>query len=201
MIMMLGCGGLVSDLYSKMTSVRSTDKFYRKINKYDLAVVMFYKVDKATRKDDPDLYKRIKNLGRMFKATSRMMLYKEANVLFIQVNVAKRSELNDLAQEFNVKQFPTFLLFKNSVPLRDKNKNIITLTGLVLRQALKNFIDKHLKDDIEDIIEEKAEIRKRRLEEARLRSYYYGSYYSPYYHYPYYYHPYSYGHIGFGFCL
>ena len=188
---------------AKEVSVSSEKKFYRRLDKHDLAVVMFYKEDREVRKDRV-LKQRIKNLENMFKATSTIRRYEEANIVFIKVNTAKNA-VSDLHRDFQVTKLPAFVVFKYNTPVRDEQKNIVQLNGFVSREALKEFIDKNLEDAIDDIIEEKGEIRKRKLEEERLRYRYYGPYfnygYSPYYYHSPYYYGYPYGRPGFGFSF
>ncbi len=164
----------------KEIKISSQARFNKAIAKYRLAVVMFYQRDKQLR-HDKSLRQQITDLEVMFRSLSKAPTYMSADVQFLRVNIGKK-DLEQVAQDYGVKDMPAFLLFNGGLPARDQQKNIAVLPGFVSRTQLQAFIEKHLQETIDEVMEEKAEARKRRLERARIR-YYERPYY---YHYPYY---------------
>jgi len=179
---------LVITLIPRTVTVKSEGSFDRLISRHEIAVVMFYREDRTTG-DDSTLKKNINATEYMFKNVEKKGRYKEVNIAFIKVNIA-RDFLDDVAKRFAVKKVPAFVLFKDGVPVRDKEKNMAMVTGFISRADLINFIEKHLDDDLQEIIDEKEEIRQRRREEAQSWSYYNYPYYYPHYGYGYGYWPY-----------
>ncbi|MDP3888960.1 MAG: thioredoxin family protein [bacterium] len=173
---LLSLAGILSTIDARDRSPRSADKrFHRLIKRQELAVVMFYNRNGS----------RASTLESMFSATSRKPSYRDAEVEFLTINVAKERS-SSLARDFDVRQVPAFIVFKDGIPVSKEH-----LSGFVSREQLTSFIDKHIEDRIKDIIEEKAEARKRAAEERRYYRPYIGfSYGYPYYGYPYYGYPY-----------
>jgi hypothetical protein len=95
--------------------------------------------------------------------------YKQVDMMFLQGDV-DREDVAAVAREYAVTTFPAFLLFKEGVVLR-KNNNPLILTGDINRLQLNEFIDTHLGDKIDDILDEQERILKRRLEKAKIRAY------------------------------
>ena len=184
--------------------VRSVSKFDKLVSKYRYAVVMLYRSDKETKRDS-ELRQKIKDLQVMFKSLSKVSRYKETDLQFLNVNVAKK-DLSEVMQRLGIQTVPTFVLFNGGVPIRDQNKHIAKLQGSVYRNQLQEFIEKHLSEQLEDVIEAKEKERKRKLEEARIRYYeqpyypygYPGYYYYYPYGYRYYRHYYPHWQVGFG---
>ena len=184
-----------ANVVGKIIKVSSQRRFDKAVAKYRYAVVLFYQRDKQTRRDER-MRGQISDLETMTTSLSKSPRYKEAKLPFLRVNVAK-ADLDQLAQKYGVTQMPTFMLFSGGEEVRE-GRNIARLTGFVSRTQLEAFIDKHLKDQIEDTIEQKAEARKRRLERARIRAYYYPYGYGGYYGWPYHY-GYGWPYYGYGF--
>jgi len=189
---------------------RFSRSFYKKLGKSELAVAMFYwdgkvkkmpnveqqlarfgiddTVDKEKQLDrlDDIVDNKIDRLEDMFDYTSEDDVYEEIDIAFIQANIAKERYAN-AARDFGITVTePTFVLFKDSVPLKDKTGALLVLSGYdVTRLELKNFINTHFAEDIKRILKEQAEIRKRKLEEAKIRRMnwapYWGGYYPNYY--------------------
>ena len=187
-IIVLVIGTVALTLLGRVRSVSSVRNFDSTIARRELSIAMFYKRDKKMAKDR-DMKQKIRRLGRMFKSLSKKMRFREGELAFIRVNIAKR-DMSELAQDYGVQQTPTFMLFDGGKLLRDAVGNAVSLTGFVTRYELTDFIESNFSSQLDEVIEEKAKIRKRRREEARWRSYYY-PYYYPYHHYPY-------GGFGFG---
>ncbi len=186
--------GMRSTLVGKITSVKSERRFNKLTVRNELVVVMFYDREKKKardRKEREEQREYYDKLFAMFKSASKIFDYKEAEVKFLKVNLA-RKKAADLQHDFDIIETPTFMLFKDGSPVRDEKGAIAQLKGIVSREKLREFIDKYFEERIEEIMNQKEEIRRRRLEELRYRRYYYPYYYG---YYPYYYRPYW----GFGF--
>ena len=168
------------------------------------AVVMIYRSDKETKRDK-ELRSSIKEQEAVFRSLSNSREFVEAELSFVRVNVAK-DELFEFAQEHGVTQLPTFMLFVGGVPVKKADgSEVVKLEGFKARLELDAFINKHLEDGMDEMLEEKEEALKRKLQQARIRHYErpYYPYFYPYWHYPYWggYGYYPYRRFGFGFGL
>jgi hypothetical protein len=163
--------------------VRSSKRFENTVEKNEVVVVMFYRRDKEIL-NDKAMRDKVERMERRIQTlATRDGDYRNAGVRFLMVNVAKE-KLGDLAQEYevDVTDNPVFVLFHNGKPVR-KNGAIVRLAGFVSTQKLCDFIDHHLREQIEDILAAKKEAREQRQEEID-NALYFGAY--PYYYgYPY----------------
>jgi len=176
LIFLLVVAGMVRNaVIAKEVNATSENKFYSAVRRTELAVAYFYKDEARDHKGN----RQSKNMLNIVKSLSKSGYYKDADVNFIKVNVGK-AKLASLADDFKITQFPTFILFKDGDAVIDDNGSTAVLTGSVTKSQLKSFIDTHLSDDIENIIEAKKEERKRRAEERAASAAYYG-YYDPWY--------------------
>ncbi len=194
-----------TSLYARRDArITSLHKFDRAASRYPFAAVVFYQDDRDVR--EYDRMQRVNN--SVLNAVHRLSHdwnYKAGNVQFMRVNIVK-DDLEDLARDYNITELPTVILLKNGEPVttdkqskRDEGKTkvmpvkpveqssnakpeIAKLTGLINLIDLQDFIDTYLGDDIQDLVDQKIEMRRER---AALASYYWYSY--PYwYNYPYY---------------
>lgn len=157
---------------AKEVNATSENKFYAALRKTELAVVLFYRDDRAERRAG----KSSENLLNIFKSLSRFDTYKYANINFIKVNVEK-AKIASVAQDFKITQFPTVLLFKDGDVVTDDNGNRASLSDPITRSSVKNFIDTNLSDDIDAIVEKKREENRIRAENrAVAAAAWYGSY-------------------------
>lgn len=192
---------VLHSLFAKYKRISSQRTFDSTIVKNDLNVVMLYEKSKEIRKDKK-IRKKVERQERTFKELSKKIRYKDAELAFVSVNVSKR-DLDVLAKDLGVTTFPTFVLYNDGKSVKNAVGQVAQLTGFATRRQLQDFIEDNFSSEIDEIVAEKAEIRKRRREEARYYypyySPYYGSWWSPYsYYYPYYY-GYPYFGVGFGF--
>lgn len=170
------------DRLDKVSSIRSFNKI---AEKSEMAVVVFYEKDKKKMRDNKDLTTQVERVERIFSNVSRSFDYKEAEMVFLQVDVA-RKDLQGLLGDYGINTIPTYMLFKFGEPVK-KGDKIAMLTGMVSSDQIRQFIDIYFKDRIKSIVEEKAKLREKRAEE----NYYYGwgwGFGYPYYYwnYPYY---------------
>lgn len=165
----------VSPINSKVYNARSDSRFNDYLMKRPLAVALFYKEDKTTRKNKA-LRKKIDQLERLFSTIGKQGYYRNGGVQFIKANI-KYDTIKELAESFSIIKLPSFILFKKGVPLKDKKDNPIVLTGWPTYEQLEDFIRDHLEKDIEKNIKRRAE-QLRRLREAERWSY---LYYRPYF--------------------
>jgi len=192
---LMACG--VSVLHGAMADIRSESKLNHVLKKYDLAVVLFYKTDRDTRKNS-ELTSNIAELERMFKRVSDDDRYKDAKIMFVRVNVAS-DEAERLAEEYDVSTLPSFILFKDGLVVRDggRNGSIAMKNGFIRAHALQLFIDQYLGETINTYVQINAE-RKRRHERTHRTYTYFGYGYGGYPYYGYYGSPYYGGSVGFG---
>lgn len=175
-----------------VVSVRSQDSFYKKVQENPFAIVLFYGEDKH----DKGWYEQIKQVLRAFRMTSDSTYYRQARLRFVAVDVGRKG-IDNLQEEYGIHEVPAFVLFKGGAPVRNKQKQIVVLGGFASQERIKSFINKYLRD----ALEEQLRLESERREEQR--SYYGGSAsfgfgyaYDPYY--PYYYgnYGYPYGYYG-----
>ena len=124
-------------LFAKHVTVKSEKRFDRALDNNKFAVVMLFEEDKQMRKDR-EYKNKVNELKRMFKGASKLNTYRKGDVEFVAVNVKKKN-LQDVADNFGVTQLPTFLLFKNGVPVRGGVKALFSSMVLFLKNNYKNL--------------------------------------------------------------
>lgn len=167
--------GVLKNVLAKHTSAKTERKFNRMIKnpKYNLAIALFYESEKRMRRENPELYRKLKNLKSMFKDASKVFKYEDADLLFMTINLA-RPKNQGLQSRYNIASTPVFMLFKDGYPYKDKAGNALILEGSPTRPQLQAFIDKNFEEDIEKNRRRNQEIRQKRIEQARARAYYWG---------------------------
>jgi hypothetical protein len=180
-VIMLGLGLAWIPARAHLNRVHSESQFYRTINKRSIALVFFYQEDKETRKD-AGLKSKIASSLASLERMSRLPWYEDGDCIFAIVNV-KTDELCALMRTLRITQFPAYMLFYNSVPVRGSQGQPARLTGFVPRNVLESFIDRYVGGTLEDNVKARAEQRRIAREEARLRYEYYAPYF--YWGYPY----------------
>lgn len=170
--------------------IHNENQLFRVINKRSIAIAFFYYEDKEIRKD-PILKRKISSTLSYIERMSRLPWYEDGDCVFASINTAS-TELCNLMHSFGIKQAPGFMLFYNSVPVRNQQGQPALLQGYVPRDVLESFIERYAGGTIEDNAKERAEQRRIAREEARLRyeyyaPYFYGGYpcYGSYWGYPY----------------
>lgn len=190
-------------VFSRHSIISGENQFKRIVNnpKYNLAIVMFYKNSKSLRRDNPEEYRKNKELFDMFKRTSCVFRYDDADLIFLSVNLLdKRNEIfKDKYQLGNTST--KFILIKDGLPYKDKLGYPTTFTGSANAQVLQDFIDSKFETQIIENRERNREIREKKAEESLAASYSWG--YAGWYPYgPGYWDcgfgPYGCGAIGFG---
>ncbi len=154
---------------AKYTKVSGERSFDRLLDKNELVVVMFYHEGRDMRDQLSD-----------FKSAARGDKY----VTYVSASVDD-SELASLASTYGVKQFPSFVLFRNGRSYSQKGQTAI-LTGERSSSAIRRFVRNNFQDYIDDIIENKREARRYSSPSVSFGvgygAYpYYGGYYGPYY--------------------
>jgi hypothetical protein len=192
----------IAFIHADMAEIRSRSKFERLLDKRSLVVALFYKNDRDTRKNK-DLTRNIAELERMFKRISEDGRYKDAQVMFVRINVASK-DAQVIADEYGVITLPTFMLFSEGRPVHTggSSSRIATKRGFIRGNALSFFIDEYFGETINTIVQINAERRRHRERSHNSYTYvgygvgaypYYGPYGYPYYGYG--------GSVGFGFAF
>lgn len=166
----------IPGIEAKVYRAKSDNKFYDRLLKRPLAVALFYKEDKETRKDKK-MSRKIDQLEKLFSAIGKQGYYRKGGVQFIKANT-KYETVSELAESFSITKLPAFILFKNGVHLKDKKDRPLILTGWPTYEQLERFIRNNLETDIEKNIKRRAE-QLRRLREAERWSY---LWYRPYFY-------------------
>jgi hypothetical protein len=176
--MMAGC---FIALCARVQRPSSTTKFDYALRNSRLAVAMFYKSGKK-EKQNREIRSKIEEIKDAFSTLANRGRYEDAEIVFIRVN-ADRSSLEQLAKEYGVEKYPSFILFDEDEVIADYYGVPVVLSGFVTRAELKTFIEDNLGSRIEKILKQKDALIKRRKEEARVS---WVPYYYPYdYYYPY----------------
>jgi len=167
---------------AKVARVRSSSSFNKALDRAPFNIVMMYELDKGMRKKNRKIYDQMVRMEKLFKDASENPYLKTGNVQFIAANVAQEN-LEAEVNEFQVTEFPTFILFKDDKPLQGAR-----LTGFLGAQEIQEFIHNHFDKDIQRIIKRKKELAE--LREAQRQAnqpaigFYAGygpGYYGPYY--------------------
>lgn len=184
-------GIIVSILYGCFSycvkDIRNENEFYKKIQHSPFTVAMFYKDNKADRIWHNNLALQRRN----FKTLSREGFYRNGDVQFFQVDIAKK-HLTNIKTDFRVTNVPAVILFNYGKVVRDANNEPAILVDkkfpFLRPDTMKKFINSYLRENIEDYIEQNTE---RKVEDRILRDYSgyitYGAgfqtwpYYAPYY--------------------
>ena len=169
-IMLLGFL-FMGNMAAHLNKVHSESQFYRTINKRSLALVFFYREDKETRKDACIKNKICSSLAYL-ERMSRLPWYEDGDCIFVAINVTT-DELCSLMRTLGIIQLPCYMLFYNSVPVRDSQGKLARLNGFVPRNVLESFINHYVGGTLEDNVKDRAERRREAREEARLRYQYY----------------------------
>lgn len=195
-IVLIGTLALVSTLpvVGKVVKVRSKRAFDRLVDReFDHAIAMFYYADPDTYQDHK-LSDDIDFLKGNFRAASRVPFYKDAEMGFLRVNVA-RSDLDKVADRYGVNSYPAYLLFRFGQKLGAQRNDYLSSS------KIESFIDGTLKDQLKAAVKRKERIRKERRHHHYGGPWYY-NYHWPYhgwgYHHWPYHHGYPYGGVGFG---
>ena len=128
--------------------------------------------DKAIRQEIVDLEK-------MFRSLSNNPRYKGANLFFLRADVA-RDDIAKVAQDYNVKVFPTVQVFIGRQQIQGAR-----IQGFVSRDQINRLIKTYLKSKIDTYLQEKDKALERELEQAKIRAYNRPYIYGPYGLYPY----------------
>ncbi|MFI5332943.1 MAG: thioredoxin family protein [Candidatus Babeliales bacterium] len=162
-------------------AVRSASTFHSLLKQQPFSVVFFYDQDKqlvTCSKKHPQAACHIqvhtnKNAQRTINTTRHNKQYHKADLMFIKVNVAYRG-LDAVANEYGIKKFPTFMLFKHGVPVHAKNGGIAVLSGSATPEQLHAFIERHLGHAIDLRVEYKQEAYYQGLNEQTWDNVFYG---------------------------
>jgi hypothetical protein len=173
--------------HARIKEINNTRKFDVKMDETAFGVVLFYCSDNA----DKNARLMIRHLKRDLQYVVQAEgLYQNARVSLLAVDVA-RDDLDAVASSFRVDKYPTILLFRGGMPVKNKDGKIVALRGFASRQAIRAFIDKNMREDVLDFMKDKYE-RSQRAQMDRTHLYFsYGMTLpaSVQYAYPYYYSP------------
>ncbi len=111
----------------------------RSPKKLPLSAVMLYPETKELRRDK-SWRSQLRDTQIMFRSVSDDDFYKAADLNFIQAKVDSNFAI--VAQKYNVKDVPKFLLFQGREPMYG------TLAGFIYRDQLQNFINRNLKTEL-----------------------------------------------------
>ncbi len=171
-------GGATSAVVQRVTT---ECQLYRAVNKKSIAIVFFYQDDKCMRKSS--YYKNVLcSSMAVLERLSRLPWYNDGDCTFIAAQVGN-DDMYSYIESLGIEYLPCYVIFYNSVVVRDEHGACIVLEGYVQRNVIEEFIDLHAGGTIEDRVKERVEQRRIAREEARLRYEYYAPYL--YWGYPY----------------
>ena len=172
----------ISIMNAEYEVVKTESQLDELIKNNNLVVLMFY------YKDDTLTEKKMqyaKYSERLLKRTNFKDRYDDANVMFIEVNIADKN-LEQLKAKYNVKKYPTFFLFVGNKSVVDRDGKRAYLQDIPQEDELVEFIERHLRDEINKIVGEEKYDYYQDDENDNGNYYYYPrqSYYPYYYSYP-----------------
>lgn len=165
----------------KEVAVSPIDKYKEAINS-QFAVVQFSKMN-DTIPADQEVRQDVRDMNDRFKVVSNNYRYRDAEVMFVNVNVLQPEALGALAKEYKIEKYPTFMLFKNGQPVKE-NDQLVKRVAFLSEQELKSFIESYLGDDISAVVTKLERARAEGRREARYdrpRTSFYVGYGYPYY--------------------
>lgn len=127
---------------------KKTVELNKAIKRYPNAALLFVDSD-GGKKDSPSA-----KTAKYFLDASTEDLYKNAGLVFIIVDKAKRSN-EELSDEFNVSftKFPVVVLFQLGKPVK-KGKQVAQLINPSSKKEIIDFINDRLEDDLKDEAEQ-----------------------------------------------
>ena len=154
---------VVIESYAKVRAIESVRDFNQRLAQQGICVVLFY--DSGDRRDSLTR-KKIKQLNYMFEEVGSTPTYDDADIIFAKVNVARKA-LGDIATKYDVKAFPTFMLFKDGRSCKNKSGRAAILSGFVGSEALKSFIERYCGKEIERLETVKNNEKTRRVSKEK----------------------------------
>lgn len=174
-------------VHGRMKELHSQRNFIVQAEEAPFSIVLFY----TSNTPDRDVHRKIRYLKRDMHVVVDEGLYQNARVRLFALDV-HRNDLRNVAEKLGVDQYPTIMLFKGAVPVKNKKGNIVVLKGFTSRGAIRTFIDKNIREDVLDFMRYKQECNDARDRANRTHIYFsYGMTLpaSVQYAYPYYYSP------------
>jgi hypothetical protein len=95
--------------------IHSLHNFDRLINKYPFALVCFYEETRAIKKDQARA-RELNNLLATNREIADTQFYREGDLKVLNCNIS-RHKLENLADEYGIKQIPSYMLFKYGSPV------------------------------------------------------------------------------------
>jgi len=176
LVLSIGAIGFYCTLFSKYVRVRS-ERTFNKLSrdpKYNLSIGLFYKAKK--KHTDPKLYEKIQDTKEMFRRASEVFRYRDADLLFLSVNLLRKRNDTFVAQ-YRIDQWPVFILFQDGIPYKDQAGRVVKITGFIDRPELEKFIDSRFGVLINRNRERNRRIRRKKMEES-IANYYSWPYWS-----------------------
>lgn len=170
-VLLLSCAALISCYsVSKTYVIHSSEQFSRCVNARPLCVAYFYDYVQTCKRKQEKAENR--EQLEIVKATSCVPEYRRAEVSFLVVNTAL-PKLSELACDYCITTRPAFMVFRDGIPYQKQGQDVV-LEGCATKADLKALIDEHVGEDIQRIVAQKEEARRRRLEESVWLYNYYG---------------------------
>lgn len=168
-------------VFTRYEIIKNNKHFSRIITnpRYNLAVAMFYNSDKALRRENPAYYNENIKLINMFKNTSFVFKYNDADLMFLSVNILDKGNAA-FSDIYDIIPVPRFILFRDGQVYIDKTGKPVVLKGFATRSQLQRFIDSNFDTLIKENRDRNKEIREKKIEQNLANSYYWGGGVYPY---------------------
>lgn len=173
---------------AKEKKATSSARLYRMLAQAPYSLVVFYDRSKEILKDKTTK-QNILDLESMIHFLNKSPFYAGSDLQIIRVDVAQKG-FDEAIKKFSIEVVPTFMIFLGQQSKSER------LTGFAYRPAVMAFIDRNLKEEMNQYMKKKKEQQQRELEVARInaynRAYLWGPYWNAYWYggYPYWYGPY-----------
>lgn len=138
-----------NSLYARSVLARHEERFFKEVNKRQLAIALFYHDYRASRHCDSGQAETMLRAERIFDRVATICCFKEGGLIFIKASVLCE-DMKELACSLGILRIPTCILFKESELVRDENGKPAMLTSIHSQDALVRFIKKYLRKELNE---------------------------------------------------
>ena len=151
-----------SQIDCRVISVNRQNRFFDRMEKSTIALVLFIDKSKDMMRCAPEEFKSMRQAEYIFNQVSCSARFAEGDLRFIKVNVALSSDLASLAFDYSINSFPTYVPFKLGAPVRRGN-NLVLLKGKQTAESVSDFIKNNFTKELDENIKIRA--RERQLKQ------------------------------------
>lgn len=173
-------------MVAKFHQVTSQKSFEKSINDYPYAIVCFAKSgpdgdEELTKEEKKEVKGDFRDFRRRIKGAADSKKYKEylkkdVGFLLVDITSGRAEEIDD---DYDLNNFPTCILFKNGKPVSHM-ASYAQIFDPISKSSILTLLEKHFKNELAGLIEEKKEEERLEREERIARYEAYSRYGGPY---------------------